>query len=377
MTHPHTRPSIHYFRRTGERLAPLPGGILDPGHIPAVFAAARDQIFDRFASETDGLDLDRIATYFDDLGLHRVSLLIIDHTRAEELTQLVHDTLGFEVSPEVSGAYLAHLDTAFVFRNRDLEDHNGPEYTESVAVHELGHGSARHQMMRAVVLDGIGTIVDPIRLGHIVQPPSGAVLGRFWEEGFAEYLSGRYVSDVLGLPRGLARRAADTDIATGARSGRTVQVPTKYFFAYPPAASSVAAGGAALAAAALDLLVARDPALLPALLRARCTVTAQREVIARINALAPGLYRELRDHYNEEAVFLDGLYHLTEALDTDLCADTAAPPSEIRNAGLRAAAQSGQSGSVALHSDPAEDPLVPPGTPHTDPGATADAGAGV
>ena len=70
----------------------------------------------------------------------------------------------------------------------------------------------------------------------------------------------------------------------------------------------------AFAATALGHLMDRDPALRPALLHGNHDVEARREVIGRLEAIKPGMYATMRDHFQHEKLFGYGLDYVRDVL---------------------------------------------------------------
>ncbi len=277
----------------------------------AFLGEAQRKLIEQFPSDEEGLNLDRVNSFMDSLGLRIAPAVQLWSERSPALFEAISEATGLEESREQSGVYYAELDTAFVFRDRELEARNGSEFTESLLVHELAHGSSQHDSLRGVVRGSSISAVTP-RLGQSVQPIDEGRKGVFIEEGFAEYVRGRYVTEVLGRTHGFADMPNEVSIATNPRDNFQVSVPSKYLHKTADGSPNVVT--ASYAGAAMDSLISRDPLLLPALVRARHDVDGLKEVAARIDAIDPGLYKKLRDDFNESDSFDDGLRHVSDAL---------------------------------------------------------------
>ncbi|MET8876874.1 GNAT family N-acetyltransferase [Nocardia sp. NPDC004604] len=332
-----------YFERVGESgLRPITMGSEVDAWVDRQRAEWLGELISRFSVYPTGLNLDRVDSFLDGLGLHLATVVLVDSVRMPELLRFVRESIGLD-APELEGWYLAVLDVVIVFRNSEREALNGPEYTESQIVHEVAHGSSRHALLRSVVSStdtGHSLAMVIARTGHVLELPAGPI-GRVLEEGFAEYVRGRYI-DSLGLRDGLLRNESPGNYSRTRADGVQVAQPAKYM--YRDVGDRLAAPFSASAAQIIDLLVAVDPLLWPALVRARNSVAGLREVAARIDAISLGLYRKLRDDFNNEELFPPALDYVIAVLaerpsdrvtpSVDLPAVTAErPPGDETNAG--------------------------------------------
>ena len=241
---------------------------------------------------TEGLSLDRVAAFTGRLGLQETMTVHLERELDHTVDQLLCGTRA-PISANVGGIYARRIDTAIVYRNPELEELNGPEYIDSLTVHEKAHGSSKQRT------------------------------GGFLEEGFADHIRGRYIVEELGLPQGLADMPADmTDFSTNAfgKASPKLPIPSHYFvrtFDHKNSAAASSFPGIAVssfAGAAIDALVEKDPALGAALIEARRSEESLQEVIDRINAIRSGLYVALRDNYNIESMYPEGLAHVLDAV---------------------------------------------------------------
>lgn len=289
--------------------------------IDSTFSEARKQIFEKFPSNLEGLDINRVYTFLDQLELRRSPLVVINKEQRHELVEFINATAGIKIGEEMEphGVYEPTLDIAFVFRDEEKEKDNGTEFTESIIAHELAHSSSIHTDMSAVMDYSINNLgVTRPRVGQLMTFPSAADpkeatrSGTFLEEGFAEYIRGRYISEILGLPGGLSGLNQRTLDKIKWRDYH-LSIPSKYV--YREGKDQVAIIASSAAGASLELLMEQDPDLLPAMIKARKNVDGLREVTTRVNGIEPGLYKKLRDDFNSEATFYSGLSYVTSVLE--------------------------------------------------------------
>jgi hypothetical protein len=235
---------------------------------------------------------------------------------------------GLDSQSENIGIYLPTIDVAVTYRRRELEELNGPEFTESLAIHEATHGSSRHNTTRVLMVDDASgktqLAMKDARIGQAIRSHPTRVIaeeetetgenfvGLFWEEAVAEYVRGVYVKEVLGKPGGFTDFTEEVTKPIG-HNGLT-PVPLSSRYAYTVENGRKTFVDAAFAASGLELLVQRDPELLPAFLQARNETAGLQDVARRINAIAPGLYEAIRDGYNTESEFNAGASRIVEAL---------------------------------------------------------------
>jgi hypothetical protein len=286
--------------------------------IEAKFNGVREQIFEKFPSNFEGLDMDRVYNFFDKFGLHKASLVVINKKQKHELMEFMQNATGAEANErEHLGYYKSLLDTAFIFRDDILEQDNGAEFTESIIVHELAHGSSEHMDISAFVDSSTNSLVaERARIGQAMtfpQPANAGVqstTGLFLEEGFADYMRGLYISGELGLPEGFIKNNIRS-IKRWRRSEHVMPVLPKYVYKTGEEFSAIPSSAAATA---LELLTDKDPRLFPAMLDARKEVDGLRAVAARIDTIEPALYKKLRDNFNHENEFYNGLDYVRSVL---------------------------------------------------------------
>ncbi len=277
------------------------------------YSRAKQFLIERFPSDTDGLNIQRVNDFLDSLGLRKADMIIIYKEQTPELHRILQK-IGF---PELSGQnsmYYGELDLAFVIRDKELEALNGREITESIAVNEGVHGASEHSSLCGIVNDDDTTSVYAQRVGLSSQPVEDArITGLFWEEAFAEFVRALYVTGPLGRPTGFLHGQAEVIAVRSLADNSSLQFPAKYL--YQPSGDRPPIFYASYAGAALDCLIARDPGLLPALFASRKDLRGVEEVARRINAIVPGLYELASDKFNTPKDFDQGLRKVLQAIE--------------------------------------------------------------
>ncbi|MBF6299059.1 hypothetical protein IU459_16135 [Nocardia amamiensis] len=304
---------VKYFHTLGS-------GVLKGVETPAGFPEAvdthlqtlRQGIIERFPSDLEGLNMDRIDSFFDKRDLRRSPLVVWPYDRQEELTKYITDTIGPFESMERGGVYIAPLDLTVAFRDKALEEANGgPEITESLIVHEQAHGSNAHHITRAVAPEH-GTLpnIEVPRHGQATHSHGEKTVGLFLEEAFADYTRGQYLEEI-GMKNGVLNLEGRM---TTTHDGYDKELPMSLKYAFRLTDGTLTSSPSSHAAMALEMLLEKDPDLWPAMLKGRHDVDGLREVAQRLNAIQPGLYKTLRDNFNGEMVFHEGLGYVVEIL---------------------------------------------------------------
>ncbi|MGV9675421.1 hypothetical protein ACWDSJ_09100 [Nocardia sp. NPDC003482] len=326
---------FHYFRAPGVGAKVLEAIAQPSGadkKISDVLDWRRQRILERFTSDIEGLNIERVDNFFDELGLRRAPLVVIDKSRKAELRRFLEKVEGpvpvLDDEHDHRGWYRNDLDIAFVFRNREFEEFNGPEYTEGIIVHELAHSSGRRPDTRVVVEgedDEQALGVTFVRSGQTVHSYSADInedegvpdaTGTFLEEAFAEQIRAKYLTDELGFTGGLAKLEKETVTGRVEETGFDFSVPSKYF-QYESSDGNPVLSASSYPGAAMDALITKDPELFPALIEARRSAYGLREVARRINGIHSGLYKTLRDEFNHSGDFANGYFYVLEALASD------------------------------------------------------------
>jgi len=293
-----------------------PAGLADSvlDELDTLYTTTADEVYAQFGQDREGLDLGRTRAFVDGLGVTATDKhIIIPRSSGVTLKKALIPIEGAgQIASDILGFYAIKSDTAVVYRDRALEQENGPELTEALQVHELMHSGGRVEIQ--VTTSGNGLLyAAPSRFGHVVAIYNGELLserivGNFIEEGVAQQGFGRYVKEVLGKPQGFAE--VDKHIVA-TNAGR---------LAVPPEHTVIGKDGlivtpnAAIAARALGHLIDRDPALWPALIAGARDDEAFTEVRGRINAIAPGMFEHLQGNYNDKTLYGHGVLYVCNRL---------------------------------------------------------------
>lgn len=134
-----------------------------------------------------------------------------DYRRAKALA-------GHNPAEQDRGRYFAEVDVVTVERDMrpgSVDTLNGPEFTESLLVHELSHGKNQHHDVRLDVTTRKGLLGRSkgasvqgtiLRQGHIVRNEQLEAQGHYMEEALAEYDEAntlrKYLAVQLASPMG-------------------------------------------------------------------------------------------------------------------------------------------------------------------------------
>ncbi len=243
--------------------------------------------------DTSRLRLRRVKRFMGSMGLRVCDFRLPPlerapwvNMKASTLFQPVHDVWGF---------YQPKIDLAVVYRNHEVEQLNGCGWTEAILVHELAHGS--------------GKVVGR-SFGFMPAHQDGSRRGTFFEEGFAESMSGRYIRDALGLRAGFDQKN-NGPMETKESNGHTLALSNVYCFAESEA--TYAWSISSLAAMAIDALTDAQDGLWATMLASRQDETHLAAVRQRVNSIHPGLYDDLHSIDNS-AEFAAGLHLVQEVL---------------------------------------------------------------
>ncbi len=267
----------------GSEAASLPEGTVD--RLQAELIRQRDEIL-ALPSREDGLNMDRVQKYRQSVNAPNKAIRALDSADYVQAMAVANET-----ADDPHGLYLSLHDVVIVERDQALEKANGgPEITESFLVHELvGHGSNEHttvhvhshEKKRVFGKNKIDITANAARSGSIKFEGEGQSIGRFIEEGFAEYRRGQYVVNELGRPDGFAPEL-------------NIDQSLKKYFYHGKDGSPQVPGGA-LGAVVIEELIKRDPKVLTAFEASRGSEEGLQELAQKIEEIAPGLYRKMEE----------------------------------------------------------------------------------
>jgi hypothetical protein len=294
LAHPYAITML-YIPDGGDPMRPLELSSEDREAVVGSLMAERQEICSIDRNET-GINLERIHTYREKMGAQRKTILFLDPAEYRHVLAIAGRD---ETSHSEGGTFLHEHDLVLVKRQPILEEQNGPELTESFAIHEITHG--RTPPLTLIVKEqvsgsmfkrrrqlGVKTAAMGLLSGD--TPADTRVFGHAWEEARADYERGKFVRDELGRSGGFI-----TDPGTEADRSIVGAVPGEYWYwdlkngERKPNVS----GKAAFCAAGLGLLIQHDPTLL-AVLRASGDSNEGIAALERhIDGFAPGLYERV------------------------------------------------------------------------------------
>ena len=259
------------------------------GFVQEYLEGVREKIR-QFPSREEGLNMSRVHAYREKEGIPLKEIRFLspeDYAQALELVD--HEQRDNEF-----GQYLDAYDMILVVRDPDTEALNGgPEFTESAAVHEIGHSDEERPIHVVVTAKSKEFGKDEVHL-DIATEPSGFFadngdddeIGTFQEEGYAELKRGRYIVEELGKPDGFAGRFSPEKSLRIDKHAAWKRDDTQAIVKGTPPP--------AIAAVLFELIGDHDSEFIPLLHRARHSEAARIEFAQRMNAISPDLYEESR-----------------------------------------------------------------------------------
>jgi hypothetical protein len=239
-------------------------------------------------SVTDNIDVARVYSHFEEADLEVKSLIFLEDE--------TFDDYRIEIQPDAiasRGIYAPLLQTALVRRSLESEDPHEAIKAELIAVHELAHSTGidtpihiQHEKSGRIFQKNISTF-HPQRLGFLqaAHPGRPTNRGGFTEESYAELERGMYVRQhnlVSQLTRG----------ALNLEQVHNEEIPLHYWV--PDILHKLQIAPGAIGAAILELLIKEDSSLLGTLREGRRSVAGLRDVAQKIDAIKPGLYKDMR-----------------------------------------------------------------------------------
>lgn len=292
--------------------------------MPDAWAELRAKILETIPNRTEGLDTERVNSFMSSLGLSANEYRVLydeDIPRLRELLQPSGMDGLASFTGLKSGVFLQHINLAFIKRQSEVEQVNGLVYTEGMIIHELAHQSG-YMPLHVKTERGFNT--PRVGFGTLRT-------GAFLEEGFADLLRGKYLTQAT-MPDNVKqqilakfRLAEDTPLDKEVRLTKEIKgeyfrffyrVPIRHLFLSSSGETQTVASG--IAAGGLELLCQKDPGLFDALLAARGgDIERLREIPKRINAISPGLYPVLQNLQYSEDDFIRGNVEIARRLSID------------------------------------------------------------
>lgn len=251
-------------------------------------------------NRTENLNTDRINSFLEERGIEPGEYHVIYEDELPRLGELYKTTLDdnglgslfdprdFDADENSKKGWHDSLSgQTFIVRRRIPELENGPEFTESIIVHELFHAASDHKDV-VIAHDDAGKVIkaSAARVGLLLPDKeipfeSGRKAPNiFLEEAAASYFEGQYKKEFKSSK---LMRAKDPT--------RKVGVP--YEYAKFEGGKVVLQNGYGTAGFALDLMIDAKPELLDAVVESRKSAQGLRDVARIINDIKPGLYSSL------------------------------------------------------------------------------------
>ncbi|MFS8119531.1 MAG: hypothetical protein ACMG55_13750 [Microcoleus sp.] len=255
----------------------------------------------------DGLNKERIRRFLGGYGLRMKDFSAFNNVEMMD----VRVALGAEVdsAAEYGGAYVPSCD--FTFVSRAMEENNGSEFTEALAVHELTHAEmkAKKYMYFPQSKEPAKSLMQ-LRGGFEVEGKYEHISGNFFEEGLAELMAQFYMRDELKKSEGFTDYRHTFNI-------EHVIIPSKLLYnSSKDSFPDWSIGAPSFAAYGMSLLIAKDPEIFTNMLDSRKEndVEVFREFAQKIERLSPGLYIYLRDREYSQGGFSSGVTEIIQRL---------------------------------------------------------------
>jgi hypothetical protein len=256
-----------------------------------------------------GLDLQRVAGFLDEHGLAMKPFMAVDEAGQHSIDEIIDYTPPPKI--QTLGSYMPLLDFTYVLRGSH-ETANGPIATEACVVHEIAHANQPYwdilSFEREDVVSGIGYCL--MRNGFTSHEEDEAQ-GNFFEEGFAALMQHKYITRALGSTDGFLGSSEPQKL--NLNPDAAYLLPGCYLYKSTET-SAPQWHTSAHAAYGMQLLIAKDPALFPAMLAARKGSGGLHEFARRVDALDSGLHGVLNAKPYSEMRFLEAAHSIVDRL---------------------------------------------------------------
>lgn len=260
------------------------------------YLAQRDEIRRQVLSlptNVEGINMERLQNYAQEVFKSVVPVLFLDPENFD-IASKVSSPASNDKDRNTLGIML-DAGVCIVGRDPELEDLNGTAFTESLAVHELAHGTTTFHPVEILakktgrLFKRSRTFADRKRNGFKVgkADSDSPRKGSFLEEGYADYERGQYVQRLGHTDGVLIEHPKLLEDFEGRDLG------PHYWYLTPDGGRGVPIRSS-LGASVLETLIYADPELLDALRASRYSVEGLRAVPKRLNRLQPGLYSRLQ-----------------------------------------------------------------------------------
>ena len=258
--------------------------------------------------DESGLNVLRVAKFFGRHGLDAKPFVGVD----EDGQKAINEVMGFGRGPtDTVASHFPLLGFTYVLRTPD-ETAEESAIRETSVVHETSHANQPYRdiltFRRPKVGAGIGyTLLRNGFTTHIGKRKGGS----YFEEGFASMMSHIYMTEELGLRNGFLGITKPHELRT--ETDDIYLLPGSYL-CRGSEEGWVRWAPSAHAAYGMQLLMAKDPAIFPALISSRTGSAGLREFTGRVEALDAGLYAQLRSHPYEESRFRQATNYIISRL---------------------------------------------------------------
>jgi hypothetical protein len=265
---------------------------------PPEWIELRDAYLNRYhGKNTDGLDIDRVNDFTSQQGLEAAPRIFVTPDDLDNVHQMEkYGVLKNILKRGGLGVFSQEMGLTIIKRDPRIEAHNGPLFTEGIAVHEDRHATA---IRVPHIENDNGFKFVPVVGQSVVE--GDKVFGQLLEEGECDFYRAQYMTqhagagslamvlEYLGLPQG--HPIESTIMYTN--EGKPTPLPIKYIGIKPN--GSLGAATASLAGFAVELLIEADPRIKDALRSVRTDKTKLPDLAEKINALRSRLYPRLNE----------------------------------------------------------------------------------
>lgn len=258
--------------------------------------------------DESGLNVLRVANFFERHGLDAKPLAGVD----EDGQQAINEVMGFGRGPtDTVASHFPLLGFTYVLR-KPGETAEESAIRETSVVHETSHANQPYRDILTFRRPKVGAGIGYALLRNGFTTHAGKHKGgSYFEEGFASLMSHIYMTEELGLRNGFLGITKPHELRT--ETDDIYLLPGNYL-SRGSEEGWVRWAPSAHAAYGMQLLIAKDPALFPALISSRTGSVGLREFAGRIEALDAGLYAQLRSHPYEERRFRQATSYIISRL---------------------------------------------------------------
>ncbi len=270
----------------------------------------RDEVVSQIPSVEDGIEAKKVKAFIQSQGIIMPATLIFLDAEGLGKLQRIFEIYAYRNKwirdTHFSGAYFPEIEIAVVNRFRDNRSFNGSAwelwnggiFAEGFAVHELAHAGVTNNKTNLVGINGLSN-----QTGFKKFVEGKGEKGAFLEEGFAEFMRGKFVDTQINSLN--LRKAVSLNLPNG--GGR---LPAKY--GYMDESGQSCFIKASVAGYALELILGENPqwtAQIVACRQSENPILALKTIFDRKYL---GLFQELYNLQETEQDFIQG-FKITKA----------------------------------------------------------------